>query len=344
MTVADTKKAVAVVIANFNGKDTLQATLESVLAQDYPHIREIILVDNRSTDGSVDFVKERFPSVRILETIANRGPSIARNLGLNETQSGLVLLMDNDIVLSKDYVGKVADVFDAFPSAGAAGGQIRIHEEPDKVQYRGVDIHYAGAAVQSEAGNSEIVRVGALSAGAMLVDREKALAVGAFDEDFIFGWEDGDFSFRLVIAGFPCYVTLQAVAHHLKKQRGLKWVRYQVRNRWWFILKNYDTRTILLALPAILFYQCCIAGLCLIRGRFLDFLAGSVDVVRSLPDILKKRKAVMQMKTVRDSEILCGRYIDMLGDSGNSLPVRIGSRVANSVLSAYWKIIKPLIA
>jgi len=252
--------------------------------------------------------------------------------------------MDNDIILAPDYVSRCVQAFEADASAGAVSGQIRFHDEPDKVQYQGgVDIHYAGAAVQIRTGTGEAVPAGAVSAGAMLVDRGRALAVGGFDEDFIFGWEDGDFTFRLGLAGFPNCVVPGAVCYHLKQKRGLKWVRYQVRNRWWFMLKNYDARTLFLAMPAILFYQCGVFAVCLLKGSLLEYLRGSMDVVASLGTVRRKRREVMRLKRVPDSRLLCGRAIDTLGDAGSSALVRAGNAASNAILSAYWRLIRGLL-
>lgn len=339
-----TPRRVTVSITNYNGRESLPPTLSSILAQDYPHLAGIILADDGSTDDSIAWVRAQHPSVRVVPGPCNRGPNAARNLGLNGADTELVLVMDNDIILRPDYVTRLVAALDAEPTAGAASGQIRFHDDPERVQYQGgVHIHYAGAAVQVQPGGRACVRAGALSAGAALVDRAKALAVGGFDEEFRFGWEDGDFFFRLGLAGFANLTVPGAVCLHLKQKRGLKWVRYQVRNRWWFMLKNYDARTLVLAFPAIAFYQLCIGAVCLMKGRGVDFVRGSFDVLATWPALRRKRHAVMAIKTRGDRGLLCGDAIDTLGDTGNSAVVRLGNAVTNRLLAGYWWCLRPLL-
>lgn len=337
-------RRVAVSITNFNGRATLPPTLASVFAQDYAHITEVMLADDGSTDESIAFVQAQFPMVRILRGPRNRGPNSVRNMGLVATTAELVLVMDNDIVLQPDYVARTVAAFAAEPEAGAVSGQIRFHDQPERVQYQGgVDIHYAGAAVQVQPAGRERMQAGAVSAGAMLVDRAKAARVGGFDEDFRFGWEDGDFTFRLALAGFANFVVPGAVCFHLKQKRGTRWLRYQIRNRWWFMLKNFDGRTLLLAAPAILFYQGCVALWCLLKLKPLDFVRGSLMVVGTLPLILRKRRVVMALKTVHDGRLLTGRAIDTLGDAGASGVVRVANGISNAVLGGYWRLIRGLL-
>ena len=330
------KKRIAVAVINYNGEAVLSETLQSVLKQDYDAVSEIMLLDNHSTDRSIDLVKKEFPKVRIIKMDENRGPNPARNRAIMETDSDLILLMDNDIVLSDDVISRLEEALNDYPEAGIAGSQIRYHHQPDKIQYNGANIHFAGAAVMNHLELEKPVQVGALPAGAILVDREKAIEIGMFDEDFFYGWADGDFSFRMSIAGYPCLNVSRAVVYHKKEKKGQPWVKYQVRNRWWFILKTYHFRTLVVLMPAILLYQTAIFGFCLLKGQLFDFIRGSAAVIPSLPKVLKKRKMVMRNKRIRDKQVLCGRPIDLMGDTGGSGIVALGSKLLNTVFSIYW--------
>jgi len=329
-------KRVSVAVINYNGESVLPDTIQSVLKQDYHHITEVMLLDNQSTDNSVALVKKEFPNVRIITLDKNRGPNPARNRAIQETDSDLILLMDNDIVLSEDVISRLEEAMYDYPEAGIAGSQIRFHHQPDKIQYNGAYIHFAGGAVMNHLELEKPVQVGALPAGAILVDRQKAVQIGLFDEDFFYGWADGDFSFRMTLSGFPCLNVSRAVVYHKKEKKGQPWVKYQVRNRWWFILKTYHFRTLIVLFPAVLMYQTAIFGFCLLKGRLFDFIKGSAAVIPSLPKIMKKRRAVMRNKKVRDRQVLCGRSIDLMGDTEGSRLVALGSKGLNVVFSIYW--------
>ncbi len=340
MDIQTSQKSVSVAVSNFNGRTTLAETLESVFAQKNIALAGVLLVDNNSTDDSVEFVQARFPAVKIKKLPANRGPNPARNEGLRLASSDLVLIMDNDIVLAPDYIVQLMRARGLDPAAGALTGQIRFYTQPDTVQYNGADIHYAGEIMLNRKEFSEPLKVGCVSAGAVLLDRRRTLAVGGFDEDFFVGWEDGDLTFRLSLAGFSCYAVSRAVCYHISRERSNKWVRYQTRNRWWFIGKNYDARTIFLALPALLLFQFCAFMFFLAKGQAGAFCRGTADALTSWPEIKMKRKAVQALKKIGDARLLRGERIDLPGGLKKSAPGRLLIQAFSFVFRLYWRLIR----
>ena len=336
------KRKVSIGVINYNGENVLEKTMESIRNQDYEAISEILLVDNSSTDASVKWIREKYPNVKIY-ALENRGPNPARNLVLKKAQSELVLLVDNDIVLSPDTVTLLEEALSKNPRSGIAGAQIRFYDRPEEVQYNGADIHFAGGAVMNPYDLEKPVIVGALPAGVLLMDREKALSIGGFDEDFFYGWADGEFTFRMTLSGYPCLNVSKAKVFHQKEKGGLTWVAYQVRNRWWFILKMYNFRTLWVTLPAILIYQIAILGFLTLKGHLWDFIKGSVAVLGSLPAIWRKRKEFLKHKKVRDKEFLKGRGMHMMGGTGGSVVARIMTKILNLFFSGYWFFAKWLV-
>jgi GT2 family glycosyltransferase len=327
---------VTISITNYNGAGSLSPVIKALLAQDYKGIKEIILADNASTDDSVALVKREFPTVRILSNPDNRGPNPARNLGIKEARTDLVLVMDNDIIFAPDYVSLLVSVFNDDPAAGAAMGQVRLHGEPDVIQYTGANIHYAGATVNNKIYSRFPVKVACVSAGAVLLDRQKALKAGLYDEDLVFGWEDGDFTFRLTMMGHACYVMSNAICYHMKQKRESRWIKYQVRNRWWFMIKNYDTWTLIVLLPGILFYQLMILGYCTMKGKILDYIIGTAQAMAGLSKIARKKAIIRPLKTRRDSEILTSEPIDSTGEQTAKGLAGLANRIANFILYLYW--------
>ncbi|HHS14092.1 MAG TPA: glycosyltransferase [bacterium] len=333
--------SVTVGIINYNGAGVLKEALESVQKQD-ADIHEIILVDNESTDDSVRFVQKRFPNVRII-SMKNRGPNPARNRILREAGTDLVLLMDNDIVLDPDYVSRLEAVLRDRPDAGAVSGRICWYDHPDSLQYSGAHIHFAGAASQNRLMLPRPLEVGVVPAGAVMVRRQAAMQIEGFDEDFFYGWADGDFAFRMTLAGFSCLFDAQARVLHRKVKKGMPWVRYQVRNRWWFILKTYRFRTLILTFPAVVLYQTAVGVYLILKGHFLDYCRGCLDVWSSLGMIRKKRKFVMKMRVVSDRQVLGSRSIDLLGDTSGSNWVQPFVIFFNGLLRLYWFMIKSFV-
>ncbi len=330
-------------VINHNGAATLAATLRSVRAQRGVRLAGITVLDNASADGSLALLERDFPGVEVRRFPENRGPNPARNEGLRRAASDLVLVMDNDIELEPDYAAKLAAVLRAHPGAGAASGQIRVQGEPETVQYNGLEIHYAGEIAARSLAARDTVRVSCVSAGAALFDRRPVERVGGFDEDFFMGWEDGDLSFRLSLAGHPCYMVSAAAAYHARAPRGMKWIRFQTRNRWWFILKNYDRRTLWLAWPAIAGFQAAAGLFLILKGQGGAFLRGTAEAFAGWPALRAKRRAVQALKTVPDRDLLRGDRFDLPGGLAAGGAGRALNTVLNKIFYGYWLCIRPFL-
>lgn len=331
---------VTVGIINYNGEAVLAETLDSVLAQDYPAIREILVVDDGSSDRSVSMVRAKFPVVRVIESNENRGPNPARNRVLRESGTDYVLLMDNDIVMEKDALRRLVQTLTDVQDAGVVSAQIRFRESPEKIQYNGVFIHYTAGAVMNTRTDNPPIKVGAVSGGTLLVDRKKAFEIGLFDEDFFSGWEDGDFTFRMALTGYPVLVETRARVYHKKEATGLARVACQVRNRWWFIFKNYSCRTIVLIMPALILNQTAIGLFMTIKGQLGGFLKGNFEALATLPQVNRKRRMIMKVKRVADRELLTGESVNLVGDVPLSGVMQTGMKLMNGFFKLYWALIK----
>ena len=299
---------VTIGVVNYNGRDVLPDTLQSIRGLDSP-ISEVIIVDNGSTDGSTGWIKDNYPEFRCIELGENRGPTGARNVILQEARTDLVFTMDNDISLEKDSVGRLLEVMKKVPHAAACHPELRDESDPNVSHYNGGWIHYLCASVPRSADTGprpEYEVFDAVSGAALLIDRNAALRIGGFDEDYFFNWEDGDFTARLTLAGYLCLNVPEAVVHHRGIFRKTSKVFYQVRNRWFFILKLYSWRTIIFAAPMLLIFEISQALFLILRGAVKDYIKGNVAAIRALPRILEKRKASQKIKVKRDKDWLRG--------------------------------------
>ncbi len=334
---------VTVAIINYNGENTLEPTIKSILEQKPLPPARILLLDNNSTDMSVKLVSEKYPQIETHKLPENKGPNPARNMALQMATTDYVLIMDNDIILAPDYIEKIVNTFQKYPNAGAISGQIRLYEQPEKMQYNGAFIHYAGEVILNKKILEEPICVPCVSAGAALFNRKRAIEIGGFDEDFFIGWEDGDLTFRLSMAGNFSYAVSNALCFHIKRKRGFKWVRFQVRNRLWFIMKNYQKRTILLALPAIALFQLSSFLFFAIKGEMKSVLQGWLDAFKTRKDVLLKRKKVQSFRKVPDIILLQGGMPDLICDSVRNPIVNLCSYIVGILLGFYWFLIKPFL-
>jgi GT2 family glycosyltransferase len=206
------KPNVSVVILNWNRKEMLLDCLRSIKELDYP-IYEIIVVDNASTDGSVQAVHEKYPDVVLIENDKNYGAIGGKNIGLRQAlQSDVeyVYMQDNDIVAAKDTLTKLVEVAEGDSNVGMVGAMMYDYSKPDTILSAGGTIDWTqnvsrgrGDSQKDVGQFSKIEPVDYLWGGAVLVRKSVLEKVGLFDEDYIGYWfEDSDLSVRVANGGY----------------------------------------------------------------------------------------------------------------------------------------------
>lgn len=334
---------VTIGVVNFNGKDVLTDTLQSIQNLVYPAFK-VIVVDNNSADGSLELAQEHFPMFHFIRLESNRGPAGARNVILQQSRTDYVFMMDNDIVLEPDVLDRLMQVMEKVPNTGVCHPEIRDVNDPLAYHYNGGWIHYLCAFLSrqnktEERLDYEIFDV--VSGAALLINRNEALKIGGFDEDFFFNWEDGDFTSRFTLAGYLCLNVPSAVVNHRSKHRGTSKAFYQVRNRWFFILKLYSWRTLFLAAPMFFLFELSQALFLVTKGAIKDYFAGSLAAFYQLPSILRKRRAFQKLKVKKDRDWLRSGdfYVPERLFKGRILGIL--KRVYCGFFNLYWRVIQP---
>jgi GT2 family glycosyltransferase len=296
--------AVTVGVVNYNGKDVLPATLHSILNLSYSEI-QVLVVDNHSTDGSKEWLmqwqEEKCPHVRCIFMEENTGSAAGRSLILKEAKTDYVFLVDNDIIIQSDTLCLLMEVMQKAPRVAACHPEIRAPHDPTVYHYNGGWMHYLGVYISRERPaeyeqRPEYEVFDVTSGGALLINRLIALEVGAFDEDYFFNLEDGDFTARITLAGYRCVNVPRASVLHNNKPRTKPLVFYQVRNRWFFISKLYSGRTLLITAPALLLFEIFNAAFLFSLGAGKDYIKGNLAFLAYLPVVLKRERAFKNTK------------------------------------------------
>jgi len=335
---------ITVAVVTYNRKKILEECLSAIKSLDYPDY-EVIVVDNHSPDQSVHLVREKFPEVKVLEMDENRGPNPARNAAILNSNTNYIFLIDDDTILTPHCLSILMDAKNTIPDVAVCHPRIIYYDDRARIQHEGAEVHYIGAAILRNENtfikntSMDSVLIGAAS-GTLLIDKKKALHIGLFDEDYFFGWEDGEFTFRLTAAGFKCLSVPYAAVYHKATKRGLSTVFHQVRNRWDFILKIYSLRTILLILPALIVYELSLMVFLTTKGNLFKYLKANVAVLRSFRKIMKKRQKVQSLKKVPDRELLHTGEINIREDLLDRRYAKMGRKFLNRFLDLYWKLIK----
>lgn len=336
---------VTIGIVNFNGMDSIPATLHSIEKLDYPSF-DVVVVDNHSTDGSREWIQTHFRDIRCIALDANLGSAAARNMIFEEAKTNYVFTLDNDIVVEPETLTRLMEVMKDVPHTGVCHPEIRDENDPFVYHYNGGWVHYMCTAISRDKPDTLLKRpqyevFDVVSGAALLVDRKAAAHVGYFDADYFFNMEDGDFTARLTLAGYLCLNVPGSVVHHRSKQHGTSRFFYQVRNRWFFILKLFSWRTLLFVSPMLFVFELSQALFCLIQGGGKDYLKGNIAVVRQLPNILAKRKVFQPLKVKRDRDWLYSTdiYVPDAFLKGRPL-MGFLKNLYVGFFSGYWKFIR----
>lgn len=340
--------SVTIGVINYNGSKYLEKTLAAIFQIDYPDY-DVMLIDNASTDESVEYVRKHFKDVSVHEMADNRGPNIARNFALKNAENRYLLLLDNDAIVTKECLSNLIGVLTESPDAATCSPLIVDSENEQKVQYGVTHIHFVGAALIENLNGSgsttdERVSVATTINGtALLVDRDRANKVGLFDEQMFFGWTDGDYSFRLTGAGYKCLVDKKSKVLHPASVRSKKVVLHQVKNRWVFILKNYSWKTIFLSFPALVFYEIAFFPFVIIKGNLKEYFMAITTMIRELPKTFEKRKEFFERKKLPDKRLLrSGNFTNSQSIITNKY-LKVGTVLVNRILDKYWNLIKRFI-
>jgi GT2 family glycosyltransferase len=209
---------ISVVIPNWNGRRWLRGCLAAVAAQELQP-DEIIVVDNGSTDDSLDYLHSEQPDVRVISLSDNTGFAHAANLGLRAAGGELVALVNADVELAPDWLARTAAVLQAHPKAASAACKMLSWGDPAIVDDAGDILRRDGVCEQRGRFSRDDGRwdspgeVFGACAGAALYRREAVLGIGGFHEPYFAYLEDVDLALRLRLAGWTCRYE-PAVALH----------------------------------------------------------------------------------------------------------------------------------
>lgn len=301
----------SIVVLNWNGKPYLERCLSAALAQSYPDF-EVILVDNGSTDGSVQYVSSRFPQVRIVANEENLGFAEGNNVGIRASRGEFIATLNNDTEADRLWLKELVRAMISSPRIGLCASKMLLYDRPKIIDSAGVDMNLAAIAWDRKGGTpdregSEPVEVFGACAGAALYRRQMLDEVGLFDEEFFIYLEDVDLAWRARMRGWRCLYVPTAKVYHVHSAtmvEGSPIKNYLLgRNKVWTIIKDYPMPHLLLYLPIIAFYDLASLQYTLLLKGDTSALRGRIAGLMGLRRFLKKRGAIQGEKSTPFSEI-----------------------------------------
>ena len=295
-------------VVNWNGKHLLGDCLSGLQGQTYP-AGEIILVDNNSTDGSVEWVQKAHSSVKIVQLKENRGFAGGNNAGIAATTGAFIALINTDAVADPRWLESLYAVIRGRPDVGMVASKMIQGRRPNLIDSTGICLDVTAVAWDRRVGEEaesvdSVLEIFGPCAGAALYRRKLFDDVGGFDEDFFMYLEDVDLAWRARLAGWRCVLQPTAVVRHLHSESAVSNSPFQLfhlaRNRVWAILKNYPAPTVYLYLPAIVLFDLGSSVAAVVRprpgvtSRAAKFatIRGKFAALRELPLYLRKRRRI----------------------------------------------------
>jgi GT2 family glycosyltransferase len=236
-----------VVIPNYNGERYLEACLKSLTRQDEKDF-EIIVVDDASTDGSAEKAQKLFPGVRFLFHEENRGFAAAVNTGIAAVKADAVILLNNDTVADRHFVGTLVRELHRRPDIFSVSACMLDMKKPERVDDAGDSFSTLGWAYSPgrDRPAAEFKRrrnIFSACGGAAIYRKDVLLALGGFDERHFAYLEDVDLGFRAQWNGWRnVYAPRARVLHAGSGSSGSRYnpfkLRLTVRNQIYLVYKN----------------------------------------------------------------------------------------------------------
>lgn len=311
---------VSIIIPNYNGKKFITPCLSSLNRQSFKDF-EVILVDNDSSDGSVDFVKDTFPTVKIVRNHRNLGYAGGWNSGIEISRGKYLVSLNNDIELDTDWLKELVKSVEKNPSVGICTSKVLRYDDREIINSCGVSLDvYGGTWLIGECekdygqydgkGSREVFSAYGAS---ILVRRQVLDKIGAFDDDFFAYYEETDFCWRTRLYGYKVLYVPTSKAYHMggmtAGRRSAQWEKgyFYFRNKINSLIKNYEAKNALKRLPIVLFTHFLHSILYSLTYCNIEplryFIRAVVWNLKILRTTIKKRKKIQAYRTVSDKDI-----------------------------------------
>lgn len=313
------KPLISVIITNNNGQHFLPDCLSSLANQTYPNI-QTILVDNNSSDNSIEYVEKNFPKVTIVKNKKNDGYAEGNNKGYRKSTGEYIVFMNNDVKLQPDLLEKLYESFLSNPRLGAVQPMIKLMNSPRKLDAcgsfwtnTGFNYHF-GIYKQSDlAIYNKPYPIYSLKGVCMMIPRVVLEKVGLFDKDFWCYFEETDLCHRIWLAGYECWYNPSSFLYHvmsgtrLKKAESL--IQYHsFKNRFCSYLKNLGPKELLSIFPIYIGFNIISSIIYIVRFGNVSCASSVYGAIgwnlANLKETMKKRRHIQRkIRKVSDEQI-----------------------------------------
>ena len=297
---------VSIVIPNYNGKHFLKKCLDSISKQTYKNI-ETIVVDNASSDNSIEFLKDEYPNVITISMTTNTGFSGAVNKGIIESKGDYVFLLNNDTEIDEKCVEYLVNTIKQNQNIFSVNSKMIQYNKRALLDDAGDEYNIFGWAFkrgfnQRVQTNIKPRRVFTCCAGATIYNKKILNKLGYFDEAFFAYLEDVDIGFRANCFGYKNIFCPDAIVYHIisgttgNKKTEFK-TKLSARNNVYLIYKNLPLLLIILNLPFL------IMGALIKALFFSKHRLGNIyirETINALTDLRKLKKVKFRFSNYKN--------------------------------------------
>ncbi len=303
--------SIAVVVVNWNAGDYLKKCLQSLKTQTLKPAR-VLVVDNASTDDSINGLGEEFKDYEIIRLKENTGFAFANNLAVKKADNcDWIAFLNPDAFAASDWLEKLAEAVERFPEYASFGSHMLRHES-DRIDGTGDVYHVCGSAWRRDHGNqsSSVARetgeIFSPCAAASFIRKDLFVEASGFDENFFAYFEDVDLAFRLQLKGYGSLYVANAVVEHVGSattsrhsdfavyhgQRNLVWSYIRNMPRFWFYLPQH----IVFNLAALIWFT--------LKGQPGPVFRAKWHALKEFPRVWALRKHTQRERSIKAKIVL----------------------------------------
>lgn len=280
---------VSVILVNYNGKSFLKKCLISIFDNNYSNY-EVIVVDNKSKDGSIDEVEKKFANEKnlmIIRNVKNSGPSGGANLAIINAKGKYIATLGYDTEVSKNWISEYVEFMEKNPEVGIAQGKLMRIDDKKRFAYAGDFLGPFGFLIERSRGKIDlgeldyVCEIFGVNSANIIFRKDIFDSIGGFDCNFFMYLEETDFCFRTHLFGKKIVFLPKAIVYHhdTTKVKEKKDFRENVRNYQgcrnyiWMLIKNLEFKNLIRILPLHVFCWMIIGMMLLFKGEYGRSLA-----------------------------------------------------------------------
>lgn len=303
---------VSVIIVNYNGERFLRECVESVLNTDYPSF-EVVVVDNASTDQSLDIMKGAFGSAAKLKIVQNKenvGHAQGCNIGASRALGEYVVFLDSDTTVDRNWLRELLRFVAPDESIGSAQSRMLSMTDPNILDSGGRLLDFLGHAVALDDQTGQVKEVFYATSGAMLLRKSVFTEASGMDPD-MFIYAEIDLGWRIRLSGYRIVYVPSSIVYHLRRgttsQRAASWRTFHgVKNNLATLIKNYEKENLFKYLPLCTVQYVAYFFYAIRKGYALDVIGimkAFSWILKEVKRLYEKRQKVQKRRLISDEQI-----------------------------------------